>query len=175
MKKSRALEGVEKAIEKAKAGELVDKTGRKMKPQQIANLRPARTWAEREPEEAAAVHRAGAIASNAVQAKRRTIREICDTLLAMDLPDIQAITDDSARDAAKELEKRTGKPVSIYDAIVCAQAAAAIQGSTKAAEYIRDSAGDKPGENVRLDADLMTPGDRALLDKLAAKMGIDEG
>lgn len=128
-----------------------------------------------DPEDAREMRRKGAAASREIKAKRRTIKEICDTLLSMDLPSLEAITDDAARDAARELAMQTGKPVSVYDAIVCAQAAAAIQGSTKAAEYIRDSAGDKPGENVRLDADLMTPGDRALLDKLAAKMGIDEG
>lgn len=172
--KSKAQAGVEKAMEKAQAGELVDRLGRKMTPQQLANLRPARTWAEKDPEAAAAVHRAGAAATNAIKRQRRTIKDICDVLLAMDLPDLQALKDADAREAASELERQTGRKVSVYEAIVCAQAMAAMQGSTKAAEYIRDSAGDKPGDSVHIDADTMTDGDRALLAKLAAKMGIDE-
>ena len=40
MSKSKAQEGVERALERAKAGELVDKLGRKMTPAQIAALRP---------------------------------------------------------------------------------------------------------------------------------------
>lgn len=116
----------------------------------------------------------GAEASNRVQQERRTLREICTTLLQLDLPSMGAIADDSAREAAAALAEATGKPVSVYDAIACAQAAAAMQGSTKAAEFVRDSVGDKPGENVRLDADFMTEGDRALLAKLAASMGIED-
>ena len=115
----------------------------------------------------------GAEASNREQAKRRTIRDICETLLKMDLPDMDAITDEKAREIAHQMAKSTEKPVTVYDAIACAQAAAAMQGNTKAAEYIRDSVGDKPGENVQLNADIMTDGDRALLAKLAESMGVD--
>lgn len=162
-------------MEKAKAGELYRADGAKMNPNSIANLKPAENLRTMDPEKRKEIQQKGAAISNERQAKRRSIRDICETLLALELPNKAAITDDEAREMAEKMSEATGKPVTVYDAIACAQAAAAMQGNTKAAEYIRDSAGDKPGENVRLDADLMTPGDRALLDKLAAKMGIDEG
>lgn len=91
----------------------------------------------------------------------------------MNLPETVSLTDEDASQLVEQIQEQTGKPVTVYDAIVCAQTAAAMQGNTKAAEYIRDSAGDKPGENVRLDADIMTEGDRKLLAKLQAAMGID--
>lgn len=126
-----------------------------------------------DPEKRKEIQQKGAAVSNERQAKRRSIRDICETLLALELPNKAAITDDEAREMAVKMAEATGKPVTVYDAIVCAQTAAAMQGNTKAAEYIRDSAGDKPGENVRLDADIMTEGDRKLLAKLQAAMGID--
>lgn len=160
-------------MEKAKAGELYRADGAKMNPNSIANLKPAENLRTMEPGKRKEIQQKGAAISNERQAKRRTIRDICETLLALELPNKAAITDDEAREMAEKMSEATGKPVTVYDAIACAQAAAAMQGNTKAAEYIRDSAGDKPGENVRLDADIMTEGDRKLIEKLKATMGID--
>lgn len=168
-----AERGIEKAMEKAKAGELYRADGAKMNPNSIANLRPGENLRTMEPEKKKELQQKGAAISNERQAKRRTIREICTELLAMELPSKTAITDDEAREIAEKMSEATGKPVTVYDAIACAQAAAAMQGNTKAAEYIRDSVGDKPGENVQLNADIMTDGDRALLAKLAESMGVD--
>lgn len=160
-------------MEKAKAGELYRADGAKMNPNSIANLKPAENLRTMDPEKRKEIQQKGAAVSNERQAKRRSIRDICETLIALELPNKAAITDDEARAMAEKMSEATGKPVTVYDAIACAQAAAAMQGNTKAAEYIRDSAGDKPGENVRLDADIMTEGDRKLLAKLQAAMGID--
>ena len=160
-------------MEKAKAGELYRADGAKMNPNSIANLKTAENLRTMDPEKRKEIQQKGAAVSNERQAKRRSIRDICETLLALELPNKAAITDDEAREMAEKMAQATGKPVTVYDAIVCAQTAAAMQGNTKAAEYIRDSAGDKPGENVRLDADIMTEGDRKLLAKLQAAMGID--
>lgn len=160
-------------MEKAKAGELYRADGAKMNPNSIVNLKPAENLRTMDPEKRKEIQQKGAAVSNERQAKRRSIRDICETLLALELPNKAAITDDEAREMAEKMAQATGKPVTVYDAIVCAQTAAAMQGNTKAAEYIRDSAGDKPGENVRLDADIMTEGDRKLLAKLQAAMGID--
>lgn len=162
-------------MEKAKAWELYRADGAKMNPNSIANLKPAENLRTMDPEKRKEIQQRGAAVSNERQAKRRSIRDICETLLALELPNKAAITDDEAREMAEKMAEATGKPVTVYDAIVCAQTAAAMQGNTKAAEYIRDSAGDKPGENVRLDADIMTEGDRKLLAKLQAAMGIDAG
>ena len=161
------------AIKKAEAGELINKAGRKMNPASLENLKPGVPLSDMAPEEKTRIAKMGAEASNKQQAKRRTIRDICETLLKMDLPNMDAITDEKAREIAHQMAEKTEKPVTVYDAIACAQAAAAMQGNVKAAEYIRDSVGDKPGENVQLNADIMTDGDRALLAKLAESMGVD--
>lgn len=91
----------------------------------------------------------------------------------MNLPETVNLTDEDAKQLVEQIQEQSKKPVTVYEAIVCAQTAAAMQGNTRAAEYIRDSAGDKPGESVRLDADIMTEGDRKLLAKLGSMMGIE--
>lgn len=160
-------------MEKAKAGELYRADGARMNPNSIANLKPAENLRTMDPKKRREAQQKGAAISNERQAKRRTIRDICETLLSLELPNKDAITDDDAREMAEKMSEATGKPVTVYDAIACAQAAAAMQGNVKAAGFIRDSAGDKPGENVRLDADIMTDGDRKLLAKLQAMMGVE--
>lgn len=45
-------------------------------------------------------------------------------------------------------------------------------GNVKAAEFVRDTAGYKPVEQVQLDASVMTDQDRALMDKVAKRVGI---
>lgn len=169
---SKAEKGVQAAIKRAEAGELISRAGRKMNPASLENLKP-KTLDQQTPERRAEIQRQGSIAGNKEKERRRTIKDICQTLLAMDLPEAVNLQNDDAQAIAEKIAKKTGKPVTVYDAIACAQAAAAMQGNTKAAEYIRDSVGDKPGENVQLNADIMTDGDRALLAKLAESMGVD--
>lgn len=171
-KLTNAEKGVQAAIEKAQAGELISREGKKINPKSLENLRP-KSIGDQPPEKKLEIQQKGAAASNEKQAKRRSIQDICRAVLAMDLPESVSIGDEDAKNLAEQISKQTGKRVSVYDAIVCAQTAAAMQGNTKAAEYIRDSAGDKPGENVRLDADIMTEGDRKLLAKLQAMMGVE--
>lgn len=171
-KLSNAEKGVQAAIEKAQAGELISREGKRINPKSLENLRP-KSIGEQPEEKKQEIQSKGGTVTSEKKAKRRTIQEICQAVLAMNLPDTVSLTDDDATRLAEQIQEQTGKRVSVYDAIVCAQTAAAMQGNTKAAEYIRDSAGDKPGENVRLDADIMTEGDRKLLAKLQAAMGID--
>lgn len=51
------------------------------------------------------------------------------------------------------------------------QAIEAQQGSTKAYETLRDTAGYKPVERQEITADIMTDNDRALLEKVAKRTG----
>lgn len=112
MSKDKRQEGVERAIAKAEAGELVDRLGRRVSPKALEPLRKHGTMLQDFPEDKGKeIRRKGAEAARQVVAKRRTIREICDTLLAMDIPSLDAIADDKAREAAEALAEATGKPV----------------------------------------------------------------
>lgn len=68
--------------------------------------------------------------------------------------------------AALEAAKERGQPLDVYEAALLAQLARALQGDTRAAEFVRDSAGDKPTDKVQADATVTSAADLALLRKL---------
>jgi hypothetical protein len=63
--------------------------------------------------------------------------------------------------------------VSMQDKIVEAMANKAMDGCVGAAEFIRDTVGEKPSDNVSLD--VMTDGDKELMTNLMKRLGLDEG
>lgn len=136
-----------------------------------ANLRPVHL-SELPPEEALAIRRKGQAAQAKVLKRRRALRAICDDLLGMECP-TGAAKLDALTEAAKELAAERGQALDVYEAGLLAQVARMLQGDTRAAEYVRDSAGDKPGEVVQL-GEGMTDGDRDLLRRVARRVGMDE-
>lgn len=163
---SSAAAGVMDAVERAEAGQLVDKLGRKMHASQVANLRPARPLSERPAEEAREIRQQGQKASVESQARRRTIRDIYSDLLQM--PGL--LEDGTPADiaqAVQESAQKRGKSVTVYDSIAVAMAAKARAGDVKAAAFVRDSVGDKPVDQMQV-SDTITDGDRKLLAKLSA-------
>ena len=165
---SSAADGVMDAVERAEAGQLVDKLGRKMHASQVANLRPARPLSERPEGEAREIRQQGQKASVESQTRRRTIRDIYSDLLQM--PGL--LEDGTPADiaqAVQESAQKRGKSVTVYDSIAVAMAAKARAGDVKAAAFVRDSVGDKPVDQMQV-SDTITDGDRKLLAKLSADM-----
>jgi len=97
---------------------------------------------------------AGANASNATQAQRRSFRETFDTLLRKraDTETIAALNLDST--------------ATNQDAIAAAMAIEARNGNTKAAQFIRDTIGEMPTIKQEVTADILTAEDRELLEKI---------
>lgn len=160
------------AVEAAQQGVLVARDGRRMSPRSVANLKAGCTLREMPPEQARATRVMGAVASAQAQARRRTIREIYTDLLQQ--PD--TITADDVGElaaAAQGMARRKGVGLTVYDAIAVAMAARAKAGDVRAATFVRDSVGDKPADEITATVDTMTDGDRALVAKLAAQMGVD--
>ena len=93
--------------------------------------------------------KAGA-ASRAVYAERKKIAETIDIFL-------------------KKVDK---DGVTMQDKFVEAILLKAMDGCVGAAEFIRDTVGEKPTDNVAVNA--MTDGDKALLQKVLKRMGYDE-
>ena len=62
--------------------------------------------------------------------------------------------------------------ITMQEKIVKAMGLKAMDGCVGAAEFIRDTVGEKPSENVSVD--VMTDGDKALMEKLLKRMGYDE-
>lgn len=71
--------------------------------------------------------------------------------------------------------QQQGRPLEVYEAMLLAQVAQALQGDLKAAQFVRDTMGDKPTEKQPARAAGLTAGERALLQKLAARLGLGGG
>ena len=125
------------------------------------NLMPVRELnASKTPEERRESARKAGIASGKAKREKKSIRELCAELLVQDAPDefiAQAFPEGAPEDK------------SWYALIVAQQARQAAAGNTKAAVFIRDSAGDMPTTKLQTDIG-MTEADRELLRKIERRM-----
>lgn len=165
----KAAKGVARAMEQAKRGELYSRRGHRISPKSLENLRPCKTLDEMPKEEAEKMRTEGRTKGHETKRRRQTIREICEYMLALPLADREAVTDDKAQQMIVQIEQATGRKPTLYEAITAAQVAAAMDGNTKAAAFVRDSVGDKPVEQVHV-SEGVTDGDRRLMAKLEARL-----
>ena len=96
------------------------------------------------PEEAREQGRKGGIASGKARRERRQMRETLQLLLDMPMKAGKSVDVEEIKNYAK----LKGKNISVQEAMLIAQVQKAMRGDTKAAEFIRDTAGQKPVENV---------------------------
>lgn len=94
--------------------------------------------------------RAGGIASGKARREKKAMRETLDILLSMPMKDGAAADVESIRSFASI----KGKNINVQEAILIAQVQKAMKGDTKAAEYVRDTIGQKPGESVEMTMNL---------------------
>ena len=173
-KMSKAQQGVERARQQAERGELISAAGRKMNPNSVANLRPCRTFDEVEPEELREMARNGQQKGTETQRQRRTLKEICQGIGELRLSSTNALNDETAQEIAAQISEQTGKPCTIYEAMAAAQAVQAMAGNVKAFVAFRDSAGDKPADQMEITAETMTDADRKMLQNIQKRMQKDD-
>lgn len=94
--------------------------------------------------------RAGGIASGKARREKKAMRETLDILLSMPMKDGTSADVESIQSFAAI----KGKNINVQEAILIAQVQKAMKGDTKAAEYVRDTIGQKPGENVEMTMNL---------------------
>lgn len=95
---------------------------------------------------------------------KRTLNDIAKTMLECALSEAQV--NEILGDAANLIgEDRSAGAVMIAKMIQTACA-----GSFKAAEFVRDTAGYKPQQQVSIEADIMTDADRSLLEKIDKRL-----
>ena len=169
-KMSKAEQGVQRALEQAERGELISRKGAKMNPASLANLRPCKTLDQLEPEEKRKLQQAGGAASGESRRARRSLQEICQAIAELPLSDKEALTDAGAQRIAEQTEQQTGKPCTIYEAMAAAQAVQAMAGNVKAFVAFRDSAGDKPVDQVQQVGEVLSDEDRLLMQRVAERM-----
>lgn len=104
-------------------------------------------------EEAKSRGRKGGIASGKARREKRLMRETLDLLLNMPVKDGQFADVESICNFASI----KGKNISVQDAILIAQIQKAMKGDTRAAEYVRDTIGQKPTESIDMSMNLPDP------------------
>lgn len=105
---------------------------------------------ERTKEEQRAIARKGGIASGKARREKRLMRETLDLLLNMPIKDGTFADVESIRNFASI----NGKNISVQDAILIAQIQKAMKGDTRAAEYVRDTIGQKPTDSVDMNMNM---------------------
>lgn len=127
-----------------------------------ANLIPMNKMTEAEQREIA---RMGGKASAESRKRRKTAKDIAQAILSTKLNASQI---DEILDGAKNL---IGDDTSAYAVMIAKMIQEANRGNVQAFTAVRDTAGDKPTDKQEVTA-AVTAGDVALMDKVAARLGI---
>lgn len=104
----------------------------------------------KDPEEARKRGRNGGLASGKARREKKMMRETLEMLLSMPLNNKKMVDVEDIR----SFGALKGKNVSVQEAMMMAQVMKAIKGDTKAAEYVRDTIGQKPVDNVEMSHEL---------------------
>lgn len=97
-------------------------------------------------EEARSRGRKGGIASGKARKEKKAMKETLKALLSLPLDQREAVD----IEAIQDLTALEGGNITVQEAIMLKQIQKAMDGDTKAAEYVRDTAGEKPTDKVEL-------------------------
>ena len=95
--------------------------------------------------------RKGGIASGKARREKKAFKETLETLLSMNMENGEGISVDDIT----SFKGIKGQNISVQEAILIAQVQKAMKGDTRAAEYVRDSIGQKPTDKI--EADFIVP------------------
>lgn len=122
---------------------------------------------ERTKDEQKAIARKGGIASGKARREKKMMRETLEIFLSMPLKNGKFADVDSIRSFAA----LKGKNISVQEAIMIAQIQKAMKGDTRAAEYVRDTIGQKPVDNVVMGGEVNNPMAGLTTDELKKLIG----
>jgi len=111
--------------------------------------------------EDAKIQRAGALASNAKQAQRRSLNELAKVLLSQEA---------TAAEVEELEEAGASQGMTRGEVLMIAMQKQALKGNVKAAEFIRDTAGEKPTEKLDASVTALTPEDKELMLRVASRL-----
>ena len=148
------------------AGEIEPETGRE---KAISNLRNGTRLDMQSIERRREIARRGAEKTNSIKAEKKTARQSLERLLSIKVTD-QIIDGARLSPEIAEKLKKENPDATLYDLIQIVAIGNAIDGSTRAAEYVRDTAGDKPKDQMELSGSITTDQDRQLLQYVADRL-----
>lgn len=102
------------------------------------------------PEERRENGRKGGIASGEAKRKKKAMKETLDVLLSMPMKNGRSIDIESVKNFAAI----KGKNINVQEAMIISMLQRAMKGDVKAAEWIRDTAGQKPTDNMSMAMEL---------------------
>ncbi|MED9905277.1 MAG: hypothetical protein UFG06_13995 [Lachnospiraceae bacterium] len=140
-------------------------TGYNINPNSLKNLVP---FQDMTLEERQNIGSKGGKASVEAKKRKRDLREIAKALLAADMSDTQVAEILGTAQDLLDGDKSVGA------VLTARMAQEAGKGNYKAYEVLRDTAGYKPKDQLEVDA-VITDADRALLDKVAARLDTQNG
>lgn len=91
--------------------------------------------------------RKGGIKSGKVRKERKAMKETAEMILGLTLKD-GTVTD---LEDIQSMAAANGKNITVQDAIILKQAQKALKGDIRAAEFIRDTSGNRPTNEQRMD------------------------
>lgn len=109
------------------------------------NLNPVETKSE-----ARSRGRNGGIASGKARREKKAMRETLEALLSMPMKSGKA----ADIETIKNFAALKGKTITVQEAMMIAMIQKALKGNVNAAEWIRDTAGQKPVENMNMNMNL---------------------
>lgn len=112
------------------------------------NLKPVRSKSE-----ARSRGKKGGIASGKARREKKLFKETLEALLEMPMK----AGKDVSVDDIKNFAAIKGKNISVQEAILIAQVQKAMKGDTRAAEYLRDTVGQKPSDKVEVNGQVENP------------------
>lgn len=95
----------------------------------------------------------GGIASGKARREKKAMKDTLATLLSMPLKDGMAHDIDEIQSIAS----LNGKNITVQEAIMLAQIKKAVKGDTRAAEFVRDSSGNKLKEGIEISGEINNP------------------
>lgn len=95
----------------------------------------------------------GGIASGKARREKKAMKDTLETLLSMPLQDGHV----ADLDEIQSIAALNGKNITVQEAIMLKQIQKAMKGDTRAAEYIRDTSGNKLKEGIELSGAVNNP------------------
>lgn len=96
------------------------------------------------------IARAGGIASGKARREKKAMKETLEALLSLPMKSGKSVD----VEAVKNFAALRGKNITVQEAMAIAMLQKAMKGNVKAAEWIRDTAGQKPVDNMNMNMNL---------------------
>ena len=136
----------------------------------LLNLRKRVPFNQMPEEKRKEICRKGAEAINQLHGEKKTAKQALSNILTLKVTDDIIAQADIDESVAAKL-KRDNPNATLYDLIQAVAVGRALQGNMKAAEYVRDTHGDKPIDRVEVTDNVTTEADRELMRSIADRLG----